>query len=105
MAVGAQVSVRQMLLNNFREELTQFLTCNHSAILDLSCFGRDEERHGYEMGLDLVSGANFRCVLLHFSSLTRYNKSKGQVWLRNGRKRPTLKLCFLLLGLIATKVH
>ena len=26
--------------------------------------------HGYEMALQMVSGANFRCVLHHFPSLT-----------------------------------
>ena len=59
-------------------------------------------RGGHEIILYLVSGANFRCVLHHFSSLTRWNRSRGQVRPEHGRKRPKLKFYFLFLGLVAT---
>ncbi len=35
--------------------------------------------HGYETALELVSGANFGCVLHLFSSPTRWNGSRGEV--------------------------
>ncbi len=33
--------------------------------------------NGHDMALELVSGANCRCVLYHSSSLTRLNGSRG----------------------------
>ncbi len=38
------------------------------------------------MVLELVSGADFRCVLHHLSSLTRLKGSWGQVWPENNPK-------------------
>ncbi len=38
-------------------------------ISDFSFGGRTENGHG--MALELVSGADLRCVLFHFASLTR----------------------------------
>ncbi len=34
--------------------------------------------NGHETALQLVSGADFSCVLHHFSSLTRRSESRGQ---------------------------
>ena len=45
------------------------------------------------MVLELVSGADFRCVLHHFSSLTCLKGSWGQVWPESGPK-PKLKFRF-----------
>ena len=44
----------------------------------------------HETALELVSGANFGCVLHHFSSPTRWNGSRGQVRPETGEK-PTSK--------------
>jgi hypothetical protein len=38
------------------------------------------------MALEWVSGANFRCILHHLSSLTRWNGYRGQVRPGNDRK-------------------
>jgi hypothetical protein len=43
----------------------------------------------------LVYGADFKCVLHHFSSLTRLTGSWGQVWPESGRK-PTNTLIQIL---------
>ena len=59
--------------------------------------------NGHEMTLKLVSGANFRSVLHHFSSLTHWSGSRGQVRPETDRKRPKLRLWFLFLGLIASE--
>jgi hypothetical protein len=40
----------------------------------------------YEIAVDLVSGADFRCVLHYFSSFTRLGGSWGQVWPESGPK-------------------
>ena len=58
----------------------------------------------HEMTLELVPGANFRCVLHHFSRPTRWSGSWGQVWPKKDRKTK-LKLQFLCLGMIATKLR
>ncbi len=63
----------------------------YGGILDFSFGGRTENR--YEMTLELVSGADFTCVLHHLSSLTRLEGSLGQVWPENGPK-PKLKFIF-----------
>ncbi len=42
--------------------------------------------NGHETALELVSGANFGCVLHHFSSPTRWNGSRGQVLPETGQK-------------------
>ncbi len=47
-------------------------------IFDFSFGGRTA--HGHEMALELVPGADLRCVLHHFSSLTCLKGSWGQVW-------------------------
>ncbi len=41
----------------------------YERILDFSFRGRRD--HGHEVAFELVSGADFRCVLHHLSSLTR----------------------------------
>ncbi len=41
----------------------------------------------HDMALELVSGVNVTCVLRHFSSLTRWSGSRGQVWPGNDRKQ------------------
>ena len=55
------------------------------------------------MTLQLVPGANLWCVLHHFSSLTRWSGSRGQVWPKVTEKTK-LKFKFLFLGMIATKI-
>ncbi len=45
----------------------------------------------------MVSGANVGCVLHHFSSLTRWNGSRGQVWPENDRKYKN-KSCLILFS-------
>ena len=57
----------------------------------MSFGGRTE--HGHEMLLDFVSGADFRCVLHHFSSPTCLTGSWGQVVPESGPK-PKLKSRF-----------
>ncbi len=56
----------------------------YGKILDFSC--------GDEFVLELVSGADFRCVLHHISSLTHLKKSWGQVWLESGPKPTKTKI-------------
>ena len=63
----------------------------YGRILDFSFGGRTENDH--EMVLELVSGADFRFVLHHLSSLTCFKGSWGQVWPENGPK-PKLKSRF-----------
>ena len=65
-----------------------FLFDHQNQNLDFSFGGRTQNR--YEMALELVSGADFRCVLHHLSSLTRLKGSWGQVWSENDPK-PKLK--------------
>ena len=54
--------------------------------------------NGHDMALDLVSGANFRCVLYHCSSLTRWSGSRGQDWPENNRKIQNLNYNFCSLA-------
>ncbi len=63
----------------------------YGRILDFSFGGRTE--NGHETVLELVSGADFRCVLHHVSSLFGLLGSWGQVWPENGPK-PKLKSIF-----------
>ncbi len=57
-------------------------------ILDFSFGGRKQKSHG--MVLELVPGADYTCVLHHFSSLALLMGSWGQVWPESGQK-PKLK--------------
>jgi hypothetical protein len=50
---------------------------------------------GHETALELVSGANFGCVLHHFSSLTRWNGSRCQVRPETGQKPNTNYMFYL----------
>jgi hypothetical protein len=58
-------------------EVKDFLGRTYGRSLDFSFGGRTE--NGHEMVLELVSGADTRCVLHHFSSLTCLKGSWGQV--------------------------
>ncbi len=78
------------------------LTCNHSVIL-ISILFWPRPGNGIEMALALVSGADFSCVLHHFSSLTRWIGSRGQVGPGDDRSKPKLKFQCLIPGLIATQ--
>jgi hypothetical protein len=60
-------------------------------MLDCSFGGRTENR--YEVALELVSGADFRCVLHNYSSLSRFKVSWGQV-LPEKDPKPKLKFRF-----------
>ncbi len=73
------------------DKVVAVLGRTYEGIWDLSVGGRTE--NGHEMVFALVSGADFRCILHHFSSLTSLKRSWGQVWPENGPK-PKLKFRF-----------
>ncbi len=55
--------------------------------------GRNMDQElAHEVALQLVYGANFRCVLYHFSSLTRLKGSWGKLWPKTDPKQQQLKL-------------
>ncbi len=64
----------------------------YGRILDFSFGSRTE--NGHEMAVEFVSGADFRHVLHHRSSVTCLKGSWGKVWQENG---PRLKLKFRFL--------
>ncbi len=76
------------MLNSALGDLTLNLTFDLSLSLNLTSalegstltltFGSGPE-NGHETALELVSGANFGCVLHHFSSPARLDWSRGQV--------------------------
>ncbi len=72
-------------------DLASKLGWTYWRILDFSFGGRTENR--YDLALEMVSGANFRCVLHHISSLTRLEGSWDQVWPESGPK-PKIKYIF-----------
>ncbi len=71
------------------------VACNHSAIFNLSFLGLEQDMATTWP----YNGFPEQCVLHHFSSLTRWNGSRGQVRLGNDRKRPKLEFEFMFLGL------
>ncbi len=72
----------------------------YGRISDFSFGGRTD--NGHEMVSALVSGADFRCVLHQFSSLTWLKGSWGQVWPENGPK-PKLKARLQFLNISPTQ--
>ncbi len=62
-----------------------------------SFWGRTEK--GYEMLLELVSGADFRCVLHDFSIWACLKGSWGKVWAESGRKSTGTKT-YILVSLV-----
>ncbi len=47
--------------------------------------------NGHETGLELVTGAGFKCFLHHLSSLTRWSGIRGKVLSETVPKQPTLQ--------------
>ncbi len=81
LAVGsrsAHVPFSSTVINIRASEVAYLQSLHH---FKFKFFGLD-----HDMALELVSGANSRCVLHHVSSPTRWNGSRGQVWPRNDRK-------------------
>ena len=57
----------------------------------------------HERALELVPGANFICVLQHFSCPTRLKGSWGQLWPKTSPKQPKTKMIIFPRGLTATQ--
>ncbi len=71
------------------------LTCDQSIIITLSFWPRPV--NGHDMALELVFGADLRCLLHHVSSLTRWNGHGAKFGRKMTDKIQNLNLncCFL----------
>ncbi len=82
LARARQPQILGWSLPTFRGGPQTVLGRTYGKILDLCLGGRTE--NGHEMVLELVPGADFRCVLHNLSSLTCLKGSWGQVWRKSG---------------------